>query len=214
MQRASKIRWLAGLVVAVVGVGFYVIQSDEPVASSQEGVTSDPVERKAVEPLALSNEIDRRRPRSVRVEPRSVRVEPRSSSEAPANAAPVQEPGDDEEARRALNGRLFAGLPFDDVDAIIDELGLDRIEGMRQLLVRARALRDAINSGERDDIRESAQSYLRAASELQTVEVKQQYHAILKAYHREHGRPAEEVGDVKDVLIPAFSYAQELARVR
>ena len=208
VKGATKMRWIVGLVVVgAAAVGFFVVTTDEPEPPRRAAISTEPSGQTAAEPKAITSAVDRRRPAPTR-DDRAVPSNP-STDVAPAPTA-----DNDEEARRALNGRLFAAIPFEDADAIIDELGLDRIAGMRQLLAQARVLRGAINSGKRGPIREAAQDYLRAASKLQTVEVQQQYHAILKAYHREHGRPAEEVGDIKDVLIPAFQSAQELARVR
>ena len=108
-------------------------------------------------------------------------------------------------------GRSLVDQPEIGADAI-DEIGLDRIDGMRALLTRARTLRRAIGEGRPGPIRAAAQDYLRAASRLQTVEAQQAYHALLKQYQVDNGHAPDS--NIKDVLIPAYGYAQELARVQ
>ena len=106
---------------------------------------------------------------------------------------------------------LFLSLPYGDLEASVQEFGFDQIQEIADFMEAFKVLREAIISGNKIEIEQSAKEFLRATSLVETLKVKREYRRILKEYRlRKRGMFIDEKSNMQAILSTAVDSAEFL----
>ena len=116
--------------------------------------------------------------------------------------------------KKSEMANLFLSLPYDDLKVSVQEFGFDQIQEIANFMEAFKDLREAIKSGSKIKIEQSAQAFLKATSLVETLKVKKEYRRILKEYRlRERGMFIDEKSNMQAILSTAVDSAELLTTV-